>query len=627
MALKMRRWMEVEKAQNAEDRPVAVLDTLVLLGTASVGLAVLGWLWARCRYGFDFTDESFYLIWMSNPWIYDFSFTTFGYMYHPLHRLLGGDIVLLRQCNLLITFCLAWLLCWAFFRTTINIPDSESGQCNLVVVIIAAITATAALVQLSNTPTPNYNGLALQALLLAGLGLLVAEKVGTRASVAGWGMIGVAGWLAFMAKPTTAAALGLVSVVYLFMAGKINLRLAAFAFCLALALLIASALLIDGSIVTFVERFKGGIEIGRQLEAGHSLEHIFRIDTLGLTNKDIPLARLFSVMAAGVFICTSLASSRRKGLVTLGHSLLLALILLSLAVISGIYTPGLRMGKNTGLLMWAVPIGLATAVILSPGRFLTGLLRNQWSLALCFIVFPYAYAFGTANNYWRQGSGAGIFWVISILVFVAHTIKTRADVRVILPGVVFIQLIVVLLLYRGMETPYRQPQPLWLNTQITAVGSSGSKLVLSPDFGEYINRARVLAQSAGFKPETPMIDLTGHSPGTVYILGAKAIGQPWMVGGYPGSGRLAQSMLDSVPCEDIARSWLLLEPSGNRRLSPEILKLYGIDLQEDFIKVGDLERPTGRRGNKGAYGQALFKPVRPLPAATRACRDQRALTR
>jgi len=39
------------------------------------------------------------LTWASNPFICDFSTTQFGFIYHPLYVLLGGDIATLRQAT------------------------------------------------------------------------------------------------------------------------------------------------------------------------------------------------------------------------------------------------------------------------------------------------------------------------------------------------------------------------------------------------------------------------------------------------------------------------------------------------------------------------------------------------
>lgn len=89
-------------------------DTTASMQNGLVALCAVGtvlliwWLLRYSTYGIDFTDESFYLVWISNPFIYDGSITQFGFVYHPLYMLLGCDIAALRQANILITFALAW---------------------------------------------------------------------------------------------------------------------------------------------------------------------------------------------------------------------------------------------------------------------------------------------------------------------------------------------------------------------------------------------------------------------------------------------------------------------------------------------------------------------------------------
>jgi hypothetical protein len=89
---------------------VAIVEALVLAVAVLVGMGIVCWVLWRCRVGIDFTDEGFCLIWISNPWLYEVSTTQCGFIYYPLYRLVGGDVALLRQVNILITLGLAWCL-------------------------------------------------------------------------------------------------------------------------------------------------------------------------------------------------------------------------------------------------------------------------------------------------------------------------------------------------------------------------------------------------------------------------------------------------------------------------------------------------------------------------------------
>jgi len=261
-----------------------LLTTLCALGTA----LLLGWLLTYSAYGIDFTDESFYLVWMANPFIYPGSVTQFGFVYHPLHLLLGGDIAALRQANILITFSLAWVLSSVFLSS--QVPALKTNRSAM---FIAAAGLASSVFFLFNAwlITPSYNSLALQALLITTTGLILAEKSSQRASIAGWILIGIGGGLAFLAKPSTALALALAVLLYLIFSRKLSLRMLALAVACTLLLLVASALLIDGSVLHFIERLQLGLAFTQYMEGGYSLDQVLRIDKF-LPGKKLTVALL-----------------------------------------------------------------------------------------------------------------------------------------------------------------------------------------------------------------------------------------------------------------------------------------------------------------------------------------------
>ena len=116
-----------------------------------------------------------------------------------------------------------------------------------------------------------------------------------------------------------------------------------------------------------------------------------------------------------------------------------------------------------------------------------------------------------------------------------------------------------------------------------------------------------------------MIDLTGQSPGILYAMGARNIGQAWTIGGYPGSEALAVAMLKKVTCKELAAAWLLAEPEGPRKISPEILLSFGANLVTDYETVNTFKTAEGVGGYKEVRVQQLLKPIRSIDAATAAC--------
>src|ERR1700737_2348900 len=104
------------------------MQWIALLVSVGASLSLVGWVMLRCRSGFEFTDEGFYLNWISNPWDYHASVTQFGFVYHPLYKLVGGDIALLRQANVLILFALGWALCAALVQSVFVGGDSTAAS-------------------------------------------------------------------------------------------------------------------------------------------------------------------------------------------------------------------------------------------------------------------------------------------------------------------------------------------------------------------------------------------------------------------------------------------------------------------------------------------------------------------
>jgi hypothetical protein len=127
------------------------------------------------------------------------------------------------------------------------------------------------------------------------------------------------------------------------------------------------------------------------------------------------------------------------------------------------------------------------------------------------------------------------------------------------------------------------------------------------------------AQQAGFLYGMPMIDLTGQSPGILYAIGATSIGQAWMIGGYTGSDDLALNMLDRNSCQQLATAWLLDEPAGARRISPEVLLSFGANLATDFTMVASIKTAKYAGGNKDVRIQHMLKPIRPVNVAVETC--------
>ncbi|MBY0235426.1 MAG: hypothetical protein K2W93_10615, partial [Burkholderiaceae bacterium] len=533
-------------------------QSLLLLASAILTVLCVGWVLYLSHYGIDLTDESFYLVSMANPFIYSVSSTQFGLVYHPLYVLLGGDIAALRQANVLITYGLSFALAYAFLLKEF---DGQVLGSKEKVVLSAGLATTA-----------------LATSVFAGLWLP------TPSCVAGWILIAVGGWLTFLAKPTSAAVLMLCAGVYLIAARKFSFRWVAVSAGLAVGLTISFGILIDGSLTAFIARLEGGVNVGKTLEGGHTVWNILRVDSFHLGSK---VKTLLINSTLIFFVAAFLVKSKNNGLRWGGWALSIGFVAAACLLMFDGWPDVLGYGHFHGLLLWSIPYAAVILLAAMHGSQGIGVvLRERWPFALTFLILPYAYAIGTSNNYWILSSQAGIFWVLVGLVFLRPLHQDKQIASSFLVLCLAVQLIVVAVVQAAVERPYRQPQPLRQQIYPLAIGGVNSQLFVPEGFGRYLTSIGELAKRAGFQAGTPMIDLSGVSPGVPYFLGAMSVGQAWVIGGYPGSNRLAMEMQKMAACRDLAAAWLLVEPNGVARISPEILLKFGANLATDYTMVG-----------------------------------------
>ncbi|NOJ43550.1 hypothetical protein [Bradyrhizobium australiense] len=591
------------------------LERLALGACVVAAMLLLVWVLSHCRSGFDFTDEGFYLNWISSPWDYRDSVTQFGFVYHPLYRLVGGDIALLRRGNVLIIFVSAFALCACLLYSIAAERNSgKSGQ-RIWIVALALVIAASSLTFFDLwLPTPSYNSLTFTALMFAAIGVLMTSREASMISLIGWVLVGTAGALSFLAKPTSAALLGCAAVVYLVIARKLWMVGLLISILAAAALLGVSALAIDGSVGTFVERVLEGARIGSLLTPDQPFARMFRIDSFNFSREQ----RVnFALLLVVVFITTSLATRANAAARIAAALLTLVFVGLSISVSGGALAPHISYEPFQPMQFWAISLALVLFAMLSPRRSYRALSRNSLALVVFFIMLPHVYAFGTGNNYWEQAGRAGLFWLLAGLVLSIGLLAGNAAWRNVVPIAAAALLVPTGVLFAAMENPYRQAQPLRLQQTAVEIGSEKSTLLLTREAAAYIRQLRKIAMDNGFKAGDPTLDLSGVSPGSVYAIGARAPGAGWLLAGYSGSNAFFNAALDRVGCEPIVASWILTERTSANALSFDLLRHYGIDFSHDYVEVGSLR--SVRSFSPREFEHRLLKPVRTLDVAREAC--------
>jgi hypothetical protein len=595
----------------------AWFERVALVLSLAASFFLLGQVLLACGSGFDFTDEGFYLNWIADPWAFGQSVTQFGFVYHPLYRLVGGDIALLRQCNVLITFLLAFGLTIALLQSLCSAPASRLRQAGFVAASFVIATGSLAFYGLW-LPSPSYNSLALQSLMLAATAMLSADRDLSKKSIIGWISIGVAGGLAFLAKPTTALGLGCAIIVCTGLARKFSVRGILLSTAAAALFLTGSALAIEGSPAGFVRRIAGGIDLATRIAGGHRFFDVFRLDEFGMSDEH---RRYLLGLGICVFVA-AVCGFRANGLArSAAASIAIVWAGLSIAVVFRVVSPDISYAPLQPVQLAVISLAVVLAALTFPLETFRRLSRNGLALFVFFAALPYVFALGSGANYWNVAGRASLFWLLPGVIVGAELAANTAAWRKLLPAAAASVLVATGILYLAMEYPYRQTQPLRLQTSAAEIGRENSRLLLTADAASYLRQLRRLADENGFTPGSPMLDLSGVSPGSVFAVGGRALGVAWTLGGYPGTADFVAAALKLQACEAIGKAWILTEPDSKGSLSPDMLRQFGIEIARDYSETGSIESTRGFAPL--TFQQRLLKPARSPEVARRACEDAR----
>jgi hypothetical protein len=527
-------------------------------------LVLIVWVLIRCRHGLELTDEGYYLNWISQPWNFDASVTQFGFVYRPLYLLAEGDVALLRRMNVSLLLLLGVLLSYTLFWSIGNERARDRSPQGLWVCSAIAASGSTLVLLSPWLPTPNYNSLAMQSLMLAAIGAVLAKRNHSALSILGWLLIGIGGGVTFLAKPSSALVLSLMMPAYLAVAGKLNLRGLAVAIVASIVIVGLCAIAIDGYPSAFVGRLMYGKQLAEIVGAGYQLGDVFRFDRLEMSGRQTT-----------VFVCFMLAASLSAGFSFLAKKNIwpLSAVVASAVLVLVVLAATGRFFPNPAKVAFQAPQLLAVAIGTGIAWFATSrcralLTRDIVALLVLFLLLPFTYAIGTATNFWAAASRAAIFWLLAGLMVCAVTALASRD-NSALPLIGALALLVpCYVLTAEMEAPYRQTRALRLQAIDTKISGAGARLLLAEDAAAYVNGIRKVAFEAGFREGDPLLDLTGTSPTTAYVLGARPPGVPWIPAGYSGTTDHLIAALKHTPCELLRHhgSWSASHPSLRRLL-------------------------------------------------------------
>jgi hypothetical protein len=545
--------------------------------------------WAMGR-GYDFTDDAHYLIWISNPFIYPWSVSEFGMLWHPVYKLVGGDIRSFRLAGAATLSLSAAILGWSIWRLV-----SQRLQAALALPLILAITVSSLWNFVFWLPTPGYNELNLCGLLLFAAGLAFAtppigssiQHIAVPATVAQAILAAFGASIVAFAKPTTAIGVGLIGLAWLVIfRSRRSLLFAACALVFSVIFFSAVVMVLDGNFAAFIQRKMTGIQMLKIHSPTHGLASLWQFLTDPVFELvTYPPIRSLMLIILGVWFCwanVALWASRRA--TWLVHAL-------SVVTAAGIGITA-RNWRAVGdlapeyyvalivplLLLISFSVALAIKRALSRQRM-------HLAFAVIIITLPVIYSVGSGTRVIYHASQASVFW-FSATIILATAAQEEHRTRVFAGIAMFSAVLTVAILLGAIADPYRLPGPLWKQTEPVQIGALASVLLVDKATSTYITDLRQAAEANDFKVGTPIIDLTGASPGTVFALGGEAPGIPWLSGGYVGSAAYVRETLSKVPLEHLRQGWILTTTGTTEALPDSILRSLGLDFPKGYQAAG-----------------------------------------
>jgi hypothetical protein len=593
-----------------------LLGILLAAGAACSLAAVAAYIYFS-QSGIDLTDEGFYLNWLEYFNEYPALTTLFAVAYKPIYLLSGKNIQALRILNILLVLAAG---------IYIQLRAVERPRCekrNYLYkrdfALIAIIMGPTSLLALGSWTTPSYNHLTYIgcALICCALIPYADYKNESHYIPNSLETILLSGGLtlALLGKPSSGLALILVIIIF----AATRSKSARFKIFTALGCsLISFAVLTSwttGGATILIEKIMLGKEWIQVLDGGYNPTRLaVSIIKIILSPLLLIAPLLVSLQLRLISGWHSIDQLRRKDIAITGVSLA------SIAAILSLLTFFLSANGLTRLNIFSLSLVVATAITVNhSGKWqnLAACLKNKGIIpyygAITIALIPFCYGFGTNTSIWIKAlSTSSIYTALTLKMLSSSSSAVIAKWK---DGIIACCILSLLLSMPGISRPivhpYRQDQPKWTYKNLLTISPANQSIYVSESIYNYVAEAQELLNKNGFTLGNPIIDMTGQSPTLVYVLGGKAVGQAWMIGGYPGSSKLAKKAISQIKKDDLERAWIITEENGPRSLALSALTENGMDINNinQYAYVGTITAPKGAGGNDHKREQSFYRPA------------------
>jgi hypothetical protein len=518
-------------------------------------------------HGLDLTDESYYLLSYQHWRDVTATATFFGAYFDLPFRWLGGDVAAMRMFGLALLVTAGGFLTWC--ACTFGRDAAEPVPWPFV-----AGGMTGALFYYSYVTTlraPSYNLLVLFCMLVASaLMLVLTEGRGSRARRA-WTAFayGLMVGMCALTKATSALAMVVCHLVFLARFAPLS-RLPEWVAC-ALVGIGVNVLALQSAQPHWLVVLREGVVLATTLDPHYTSIPFATLWDAALRGAIRLLPAL--VLAALVFA----AVVRRWG--RAHRAVLSGLVVL---LVAGIMLTIQRQGYGKS---WWVLLAFGTALLWLAERLCRETALPRWrdvrgvaGLSALLFALPICYSIGTNGSLPAHTQMAAVFAVVALMLPLRRLHALGLIHGGALATVLALPCLPMLVAQlRSLSDPvftYRLRSGLMDQQLPMALGPQGKTLGLDAATRDGLAALTQQMAAAGYRPGEPIIDATGDGPGLVYALGGRPLGVAWIVGGYPGSERVAARVLDSVSVAELRNAWMLSADDNPRALRslPKLLR-------------------------------------------------------
>lgn len=548
---------------------------------AVAALVLVGMLWLTRR-SLEILDESYLLRLVDQPQATRAAGDVylFGFVLHPVWTAVGEDVAAFRAVGILtLAVAAAWLCLEGVALLRQHGARVPTGRA----VTGCLVSAASSVVVLSfNVMVPAYRSLAQLGIIVVAAG--AARALRDQPLVAG-ALIGVGGWTCFVGKPTSAAVLGALVLVFLLVTRLVGRRLVAAtttALVVAAGATLVLARMTPAEVVAYL---RGGARQVEILGDHPNLRVVLGLGDLNLQGLLVfgPLVVLPALLATHL---ARRAPDRTRTVVDASGLVGVLAGGATAALVASSVMSQYRTGWQVLSIGWVVPAA-AVAVLWwrrRSGRApSTGL--QAWSVLL--LVVPYAGAVGSNLPFGTVVPLMAVPWVVALTVLVVEQEDDAARVGDSVRGPAFsVSMAVVVSLVAVMAWVVHTNSPTGgdLARDVRWAPVRGGSLQLNPSDAAAATALRQVARRDDISSATPVVDLTGVGAGYALMTGGRPLGRAHLYAYQPTSVAAARYALDRESCSARASAWLLAYRDRQAPLLPAVL-VDGVDLSDYDVRL------------------------------------------